>query len=295
MRNSNAQSNPGYYAIIPANVRYDLELRDKAKLLYGEITSLTNCLGYCYATNKYFATLYGVKKETISRLISELVDKGYLQIQLIKENDVIVERRLYVNGADIDTEKSIPIDKKINTGIDEKVKRGIDKKINRGIDEKVKENNTSINIININNIYSHFNSKNIIKSRKLTSKLEKLIQNKLKDYSEKEIIKAIDNYAMVVSDESYYFDTKWNLEKFLKQSNAMPDFLDDGVKWINYIERTKGGGDNGETRRNNGVCSTRSNIGTGRNNKNRSGAFSSKVKSEEELTAEERAAREELE
>lgn len=66
---------PNYYAIIPANVRYDKNLKDKAKLLYGEITSLSNKDGYCWATNRYFAELYDVSTTTLSTLIKNLVDR----------------------------------------------------------------------------------------------------------------------------------------------------------------------------------------------------------------------------
>lgn len=46
---------PTYYAIIPANVRYNKKLSPNEKLLYGELTCLTHQDGYCFATNSYFA------------------------------------------------------------------------------------------------------------------------------------------------------------------------------------------------------------------------------------------------
>lgn len=112
-----------YYAIIPANVRYDKRLKANAKLLYGEITALSNEKGYCWAGNEYFANLYEVSKETISRWIKDLIDCGYLDREIIyKENtQQIINRYLRIN--------QYPIDELINTPID----------------EKVKDNNTSFN------------------------------------------------------------------------------------------------------------------------------------------------------
>ena len=74
--------NKGYYAIIPASVRYDKSLTPNAKLLYGEITALCNEKGYCWAGNDYFAGLYDVSKTSISKWISALRDSGYINIQL---------------------------------------------------------------------------------------------------------------------------------------------------------------------------------------------------------------------
>ena len=45
---------PAYWAVLPAGVRYDETLPASAKLLYAEISSLTNQEGYCYASNAYF-------------------------------------------------------------------------------------------------------------------------------------------------------------------------------------------------------------------------------------------------
>ena len=86
---------PSYYAIIPANVRYDKRLTDKAKLLYGEITCLTNKTGECWASNQYFADLYGVSKQTISNTISLLIKYGYITSELIyKDGGKEVEKRV---------------------------------------------------------------------------------------------------------------------------------------------------------------------------------------------------------
>jgi hypothetical protein len=72
---------PSYYAVIPANVRYDKNLSANAKLLYGEITALCNKAGHCWAGNRYFADLYGTVPRTVRRWIGELETGGYITIE----------------------------------------------------------------------------------------------------------------------------------------------------------------------------------------------------------------------
>lgn len=88
-----------YYAIIPANVRYDKDLVPNAKLLYGEITALCNEKGYCWATNQYFAELYNVSDRTIKNWISQLTDKGYIQRSVkYREGTKEIEQRKLLIG-----------------------------------------------------------------------------------------------------------------------------------------------------------------------------------------------------
>lgn len=136
------ESNSSYYAIIPANVRYDSTLRANEKLLYGEITALTNKTGECWASNKYFADLYNVTNQAISRWILNLHKKGYITIDYIyRENSKEIEKRII---------------KMVSTNID----TGINKCCG-GYQQKVKDNNTSIN--NTNNNVEQQNKSEIIR------------------------------------------------------------------------------------------------------------------------------------
>ena len=121
---------PSFYAILPAYVRYEKRLKPAERLLFAEISALTNKLGYCTASNGYFAELYETKKETVSRWISHLSELGFVKLEMVYEGKQIKGRKIW---------------------IDEKVMTPIDEKVMTPIDEKVKGNNTRLNNTRLNN------------------------------------------------------------------------------------------------------------------------------------------------
>lgn len=117
------QTQKNFYAVIPAFVRYDKDLQPNAKLLYGEITALSNEKGFCWAENEYFANLYNVSKTSISKWISCLIKKKYITSEIVyKQGTKEIEHRYL----------------RIVSG-------GIEEKLNTPIEEKLKDNNTSNN------------------------------------------------------------------------------------------------------------------------------------------------------
>ena len=85
---------PNYYAILTSEVRYNQNLTPNAKLLYAEITALINMNGVCFASNSYFANLYGKSKTTVSKWVSELVKEGFVEVKLTyKEGTKEIENR----------------------------------------------------------------------------------------------------------------------------------------------------------------------------------------------------------
>ena len=125
-----------YYAIIPANVRYDPDLPANAKLLYAEITSLTNDKGYCWASNDYFSRLYKVSDRSIKEWLKKLEQKKYIKRQLIyKDNsNEVQERRITISTYE---ENFTTSGKKIHEGSEEN--------FTRGSEENFTENNKNIN------------------------------------------------------------------------------------------------------------------------------------------------------
>ena len=93
---ADAPPKPAYYAVLPSRVRYDARLCPNAKLLYAEISALTDVTGYCFASNAYFADLYGLSCRTIQRMLSQLQACGYIRVE-DKQSDASTSdnRRIY--------------------------------------------------------------------------------------------------------------------------------------------------------------------------------------------------------
>ena len=127
----------GYYSVIPATVLYNKELKANEKLLYAIITSLACKEGYCFASNKYLAEKFDVNPKTISSWISDLKNKNFIVVELIRnENNQIVQRKIYIND--------VPYP--LNNGYQYQSKNG------QAIHQKVEDNNIKNNTRNNNKV-----------------------------------------------------------------------------------------------------------------------------------------------
>ena len=216
-----AELKKSYYAIIPAEVRYDEQLPPNAKLLYGEITSLCNEKGYCWATNQYFADLYKVSKITVSRWISTLNKKGYIAVEtLYKEGTKeIIGRHLYIVNT--------PINKNVNRYIQNDLE-GINEIVNTPINKNVKDNNKVINT-KINNKLKVSKHKYGEYSHVLLTDKEHAHLLDLYGDSLDEHIKILDEY-IETSGKKYKNHSlvlqKWVHDEWMKRNKDKPITLD---------------------------------------------------------------------
>ena len=219
---------PNYYAVIPANVRYDKDLRPNEKLLYGEITALASKTGSCWANNEYFSILYDVKPNAVATWIRHLKEKDYIIVDYEYEKGTKEIKKRIISIGDI---------QKDTTSYPKEYGGGIQKD-NRGGIQKGEDNNTS----NINNT-SNNNKKEIYKEicERVITRLNELNNTKYSTKSEGNIkfIKGRleegyteDDLLLVVDKMSYL----WNQpnEKDMKQY-LRPSTLFRPTNFENYL------------------------------------------------------------
>jgi hypothetical protein len=207
-----------YFAVIPAFVRYDEELTPNAKLMYGELTALSNEQGFCFATNKYFADLYGVTTTSISKWINQLKSKNYIKVKMIykKDSKEIEQRKIYIHS-------------------EEKVL----KKTYRPMKEMLQDNN---NIIYNNNSIENF-SDIILKSFNHICELFP-VQTRPKTHSDKikwlECLDKLERLDGCNPRKVYFICQKVRQDEFWKENFLTILKLRkknrDGLKYINVFE-----------------------------------------------------------
>lgn len=105
--------NPGFYAILPASVRYDNRLKAAEKIFYAEITALANQAGYCYAGNGYFVQLYDTTDRTVQRWVKHLQELGYVDVSYARDGTTNTRRISPLSGSVPDAEAEIHPDKNV--------------------------------------------------------------------------------------------------------------------------------------------------------------------------------------
>lgn len=85
---------------IPKEIWLDDDLSWIEKMLLVEIDSLATLEKGCFATNEYLANFFNLSKDRISKLISSLKAKGYIEVKMIYNGDTkqIVKREITTIG-----------------------------------------------------------------------------------------------------------------------------------------------------------------------------------------------------
>lgn len=72
----------------------------------------------------------------------------------------------------------------------------------------------------VRDLFDHFVSKKIIQHKKMTSAMKSAIKARLRDYTYNDLIKAIDNYALVYKSPNHWFTHKYPLADFMRDKDV---------------------------------------------------------------------------
>lgn len=85
---------PSFFLLIPSHVADDPRIDDSTAILYGRILSLTNNVGYCFASDQYLADMTKVSAREVRRRLKILKDCGYIEV-ISKKNGVLWDRKIF--------------------------------------------------------------------------------------------------------------------------------------------------------------------------------------------------------
>lgn len=129
------------FSVIPAAVRYDNKLTDKAKILYGTITAYCDKKGYCWATNKDFAKRYKCTTKQIIRLIKSLENNNHIKVERTSNS-----RKIYINNLDKRKKTSAYSEKNVIGGLNNLFFQTKQKDTHNNIKNNINNNNGFANV-----------------------------------------------------------------------------------------------------------------------------------------------------
>lgn len=205
---------------IPKEIWLDKNLNWVEKVLLVEINSLDNEDG-CFATNAYFADFFGLSKDRISNLISQLAEKGYISVEMrYKPNSKQIDKRIV----------------KSNYTYRRKHLEGIGESTDTPIGENAKDNNTSFNnTSNKNHIVEQIPFSKIInylndktgKRYKVTQKWKDLIKARWNEGQR------LDDFAKVIDAKSEQWLNDEKMNQYLRPQTLF------GNKFDEYLNEFK--------------------------------------------------------
>lgn len=156
------------------------DLNDTQKLLYGAILRLSHQHGYCYANNPHLAKMLGKSERTISRMLSDMVDKEMVFIS----NPKNAQRQIHI--LHLDTNVQLPRHKCLTTTTQMSNHLDTNVQHNKEYNREYNITTTTCDEDSISDEFFHGELKNVYLTDAHINKLECLIMNKsrLSEYIE---------------------------------------------------------------------------------------------------------------
>ena len=233
----------GYYAVIPATILFNKDLKANEKLLYAIITILSNKEGYCFASNAYLSNLLDAQPHTISKWVSHLRECGFVCLDMIKnEKGKIIQRRIYPNDTPYTINRTYPYSINGTEGMSQKGQYNIisinkiDRFFNYIINNK-EEFPAEFSKVDFNEIYNLLKKYDMLYTK---DSLQYITGDNL------ERIKVIDYaIALMVRDKLQYLTHKVSRDKLLKiyndcklKENEYKDLNNPIESFINYYYKS---------------------------------------------------------
>lgn len=85
------------YAAVPFKILEDKDMSDSELRLYAIISFFASKEGYCYASNKYFGDMLGIKTRAVQTRLQKLEEKKYIFKSFEQNRWSAKQRKIEIN------------------------------------------------------------------------------------------------------------------------------------------------------------------------------------------------------